>query len=93
MREASPPHGTLKVESSLRSALAQVSVIALTVAGFIVFLPAGILLALRFSEIEAAEKATYLVLLAIWILGLTRFAIFKRSHIQTAAIDLTAHTI
>ena len=85
MREASPPHGTLKVESSLRSALAQVSVIALTVAGFIVFLPAGILLALRFSEIEAAEKATYLVLLAIWILGLTRFAIFKRSHIQTAA--------
>jgi len=72
-------------DTSLRTALADVSAIALTIAGCIVFLPAGALLLLRNSGIGIGETAIYLILLVIWILGLAPFVRPHRATIQTTA--------
>jgi signal transduction histidine kinase len=72
-------------DTSLRSALAYLSAISLTVAGCIVFLPAGVLLVLTHSEVGTFETGIYTVLLAIWLIGLAPFAQAQRAIIQTAA--------
>ncbi len=72
-------------DTSLRSALADVSAIALTIAGCVVFLPAGALLLLRNAGIGVGETIIYLVLLVIWLLGLLPVVRPHRASIQTAA--------